>query len=274
VKPNPDLIHNEIAVEIGAIADLAAGNADLLINRGGTSALSGEEYRRRLSKAFRSDALEKEVLNLPFGSGSGFVSSRIGQPGWVFCARIGNHPKPWFRFVAANQQTWSPYTDVEGNPIVVSDTLSALVAADPGGDATEAHLPNGSMTGVYEAWEIAHQDIFDTWTWMTDPKNLRPDIPLALREAALLVQDHGDFLGVDQLGLLQKLNAKWDKEIVDEVRRIVRSDKTERKKLEVLLEYVQSQGLQAPDPVKPLPAINADDIRVVCWMAVSQTWKS
>jgi hypothetical protein len=273
-KPNTDLIHNEIAIELGVLAELAAGNAELLINRGGTSALSGEEYRRRLSKAFRSDALKKEVENLPFGSGSGFVSSRIGQPGWVFCAKIGNHAKPWFRFVAADPATWEPYMDQDGRPVISADTLNSLVAADPGGDATEAHLPNGSMTGVYSAWDIAHQDILETWTWMTDPRNLRPEIPLALREAAALVAEKGDFLGVEQGALLQKLNAKWEKEIVDSVRRIVRSESSDHDKLVELQDYVVTQGLQAPDPVKPLPSIKPDDIRVVCWMAVSQTWKS
>ena len=273
-KPNLDLIHNDIAVELDAVAQIAAGNAEILISRGGSAALSGEEYRRRLTKAMRSDALRREVETLPFGSGSGFVSSRIRQPGWVFCARIGDHPKPWFRFVAADPATWEPKLNADGKPLIVTDTLTALVAADPGGEATEAHLASGSMTGVYSAWEFAHKDIFDTWAWMTDAKNLRPDVPLALREAAELVTLHGDFLGAEQNALLQKLNAKWDKEIVDAVRLIVRSGESNSEKLRNLSEYVQGQGLKAPEPVKPLPVIQEDEIRVVCWMAVSNTWNN
>ena len=222
----------------------------------------------------RSDALRREVETLPFGSGSGFVSSRIRQPGWVFCARIGDHPKPWFRFVAADPASWEPKLNADGKPLIVTDTLTALVAADPGGEATEAHLASGSMTGVYSAWEFAHKDIFDTWAWMTDAKNLRPDVPLALREAAELVTLHGDFLGAEQNALLQKLNAKWDKEIVDAVRLIVRSGESNSEKLRNLSEYVQGQGLKAPEPVKPLPVIQEDEIRVVCWMAVSNTWNN
>lgn len=270
-KPNLDLIHNEIAIELDVVAELAAGNAEILISRGGASALSGEEYRRRLTKAMRSDGLKNEVESLPFGSGSGFVSSRIRQPGWVFCAKIGDHAKPWFRFIAADPTTWEPLLDPTGVPLIVTDTLTALVAADPGGEATEAHLPNGSMIGVYSAWEIAHKDIFDTWAWMTDAKNLRPDVPLALREAALLVAEHGDILGAEQNSLLQKLNAKWDKEIVDAVRLIVRSENSNPEKLRILAAYVQGQGLRAPAPVKPLPVIAKEDIRVVCWMAISNT---
>ena len=270
-KPNLDLIHNDIAVEIEAINDIAAGNAEILLSRGGIAALSGEEYRRRLTKASRSDGLHKEVLALPYGSGSGFVSSRIRQPGWVFCARIGDHPKPWFRFVPADPSTWLPALNESGQPLVVSDTLTALVASDPGGDATEVFLPDAAASGVYAAWEIAHRDMFESWMWMTDRKNLQPEIPLALREAAELVIEHGDVLGVEQNQLLQKLNAKWDKEIVDAVRRIVRSGKSNNEKLLELAEYVQTQGLRAPEPLKPLPVIDEDDIRVVCWMAVSNS---
>jgi hypothetical protein len=273
-KPNLDLIHNDIAVELQGVADIAAGKADILLSRGGVAALSGEEYRRRLAKAFRNDTLRRNVESLPFGSGSGFVSSRIRQPGWVFCARIANHPKPWFRFVAANPETWQPHKDAEGNPLVIADTLTALVAADPGGDSSEVHLPDAAGRGVYDAWEIAHRDMYDTWMWMTDRRNLSPEIPLALREAAALVMEHGDALGAEQNTLLQKLNAKWDKEIVDAVRVIVRSDDSPAERLLALADYVQTQGLKAPEPIKPLPVIDKDEIRVVCWMAVSTSWKS
>jgi hypothetical protein len=273
-KPNLDLIHNDIAIELGAVADIAAGKADILLSRGGAAALSGEEYRRRLAKAFRSDSLRRSVESLPFGSGSGFVSSRVRQPGWVFCARIGDHPKPWFRFVAANPATWLPHIDAEGNSLVVSDTLTALVAADPGGDSSDVHLPEAAARGVYDAWDIAHRDIYDTWMWMTDRRNLSPDIPLALREAAALVMEHGEALGPEQNALLQKLNAKWDKEIVDAIRSIVRSDKSNNERLVELADYVQARGLKAPEPIRPLPVIDKSDIRVVCWIAVSTNWKS
>jgi hypothetical protein len=268
-KPNLDLIHNDIAIELDGVKQIADENAEILIARGGAAALSGEEYRRRLAKALRNEGTRGEVMGLPFGSGSGFTSSRIRQAGWVFCAKIADHPKPWFRFVAADSQYWQPKLNSDGLPLVIADTLTSLVAADPGGEATEVYLPESAATGVYDAWEIASRDIFDTWSWMTDPRNLRPDVPLALREAAALVSENGDFLGAEQNPLLQKLNAKWEKEIVDEVRKIVRSDKANREKLEELHAYVQAQGLRAPDPVKPLPPIAIEDIRVVCWIAVS-----
>ena len=70
---------------------------------------------------------------------------------------------------------------------------------------------------------------------------------------------------------MQKLNAKWDREIVDAVRIIVRVDETAGERLKKLVTYVNAQGLRAPAPVKPLPVIAKEDIRVVCWMAISNT---
>ena len=133
---------------------------------------------------------------------------------------------------------------------------------------SEQFLPEAAKTGVFEAWSYAQRDIYDAWTWMTDPKNLRPEVPLALREAAELVYEHGGHLGEVQNDLLQRLNAKWDKRIVDEVRLIVRSEEAPRKRLDRLVDFVREAGLRIPEKVQPLPPIELADIRVVCWMAV------
>lgn len=268
VRPNLDIVHHDIVAELDGVRDLAAGNADILLNRGGSAALSGEEYRRRLDRALRDENVRRDVNALPFGSGSGFVSTRLRQAGWVFCARIGEHAKPWFRFVLAEPASWEPKQGAEGRVVMTNDTLTALVAADPGSKVTEQHLPDAARTGVFKAWQHAQKDIYEAWTWMTDPKNLRPEVPLALREAAELVYEHGSHLGDAQNDLLQRLNAKWDKRIVDEVRLIVRSDEPPRKRLERLATFVREAGLRVPEKISPLPPIEMSDIRVVCWMAV------
>ena len=41
-------------------------------------------------------------------AGSGFQSSRVRQSGYVFCARIGEHDTPWFRYVAVDNTDWTP----------------------------------------------------------------------------------------------------------------------------------------------------------------------
>jgi hypothetical protein len=214
------------------------------------------------------DTVRRDVLALAYGSGSGFVTDRVRQPGWVFCARIADHPKPWFRFVGADA-TWSPATGPDGAKLILDDTLAALVAADPGGDQCEQDVPKVAATGVFDAWAIAQGHIFDAWSRLTDIANLQPEIPLALREAAELVVTAGDGLGFEaQQGLLRRLNARWDRRIVGAVREIVRSDRPPRERVALLADYVKEEGLLLPEPPEPLPQVDKDDIRLVCWMAV------
>ncbi len=256
------------------IQDIHDEKTDLLENRGGSASLSGEEYRRRLEKAFGDPRVKGDVTGLPYCAGSGFVSSRISNPGWVFCTRIAEHPQPWFRFVAADAE-WQPYRrEGTDEPWIVDDTLTSLVAADPGGPDTEQYIPAAAQAGVFAAWALAEKNIFDKWSRLSDPANLQPDVPLALREAAELVAEHGGSLGLaEQQDLHAKLNGAWEKRIVDRVREIVRAEEPASKRLLDLQAFVKEAGLQTPPPPEPLPTITRDDIRLVCWMAVSTAYE-
>jgi len=265
--PTVEVALNDLRQQIDDIYD---ERTELFETGGGSAALSGEEYRRRLEKAIADPRMKSDVLALPYGAGSGFVSAKTKTPGWVFCARIADHPQPWFRFVAADPD-WTPFIREEtGKPWIIDDTLSSLVAADPGGRETEQDLPDGAAKGVFDAWAHAHEHIYSTWTRLTDVANLQPDIPLALREAADLVVNHGAYLGIEkQQGLLQRLNARWEKRIVDRVREIVRSEAAASARIDELVGFVADAGLEPPEPAEPLPVIERDDVRLVCWMAVS-----
>ena len=260
--------------KIEQIKDIRDGDASLFDTRGGSAAQSGEEYRQRLQRALDDPATKLEVERLPFGSGSGFVSTRCARPGWVFCARIGGtreHARPWFRWVGAESDTWIPSRDDNGQPIVRDDTLSCLVAADPVGEGEPQSLSESAKIRVFEAWEIARRDIFEKWTRLTDPANLSPAFPLAIREAASMVQDYGTHLGGEaQQDLHRRICGRWPKRIVDEIRSIVRSDGAPRKKVDSLYKFVvQEQALEIPEQAKPLAPICIEDIQLVCWMAVS-----
>jgi hypothetical protein len=49
-----------------------------------------------------------------------------------------------------------------------------------------------------------------------------------------------------QQGLLQRLNARWEKRIVDRVREIVRSDAGASERLDQLLAFVPEAGVEPP----------------------------
>jgi hypothetical protein len=252
------------------IVDLYNEDPTLLLDAGGSEALSGEEYRRRLNESLKMSNVKREVLDLPFGSGSGFVSTKVRQPGYVFCARIGYEEKPWFRFVVVDADTWQPTADVVGAPLIFDDTLTCLIAADPGTIAGDQEISDKALAEVFGAWELAQNDIYSKWTFLTDPVNLEPKVAKALREAHHLVAEEGSFLGPEAQDLLMaKLNGRWGTSVVKAVRSIVRDEKlTGKKKVEALAAFVTEVGLSLPEQPQPLKAVRLEDIRVVCWMAV------
>lgn len=266
--PKVEVVLHDKRREIMALFD---ENAALLADGGGSRALSGEEFRRRLSRSMRDPFLKDQILELPQGSGSGFVSSRLLQAGFVFCIKIGTHGTPWFRFIACDNSTWKPVLKQNGKPWIDADTLTCLIAADPGDNELTQVIPNEAMASVFDAWDIVRSDVHTEWTRLTDWNLHAPQIDLALREAVKLVFDHGSFLKHgEQSELLGKLNARWDNSIVRGVRQIVREEKKSNKeKIESLLEFVIKNGLQKPEYGKPLPKVNIEEIRVVSWMAVS-----
>lgn len=258
------------------VMDLFNENPVLLVEGGGSGALSGEEYRRRLGRALGDNFLRSMVLELPFGSGSGFVSKRVRQAGYVFCVRIGEHETPWFRFVAADPVTWTPLDRVDpasGEPIpwIDGDTLTCLVAADPGEDNGDRQvMSDAAATGVFAAWERAQTDVHAKWSELSDWANLQPQIEKALRDAIDLVSDEGGHLGPEVQGdLVARLNGRWERAIVRAVREIVRNeDHSKRERVDALLAFVTETGLPIPEQPQPLVPVRKNDIRVICWMAV------
>jgi len=243
----------------------------LLVEGGGSEAISGEEYRRRLSKALEASNDEKEILGLPFGAGSGFKSGRVATSGYVFCARIGEEEKPWFRFVSVDEETWKPLVDDDDVPKIASDTLTCLLAADPQVPRGGQDISDQALAQVFESWALAQRNIHDRWMHLTDRANLEPKIEKPLREAYALVLEHGEGLGLERQDvLLAKLNGRWDTGVVKHIRSIVRSDLSNKKKIAAIDAFVTEAGLPVPEQAQPLRPVRLEDIRVVCWMAVSK----
>lgn len=253
------------------IKDIYNEDAKLLIEGGGSGALSGEEYRRRLGKAMQSVYPREDVLNLPYGSGSGFVSTRIRQSGFVFCVKVGSHKLPWFRFVATDKRSWNPLFKSDGTPWIDDDTLTCLIAADPGEKEETQVMPEAALKTVFEAWSLARKDVYDDWSKLTDWANLEPQVPKALRAAIEIVFEHGNFMSQEeQQDLIGKLNGRWEYAIVKSVREIIKDESmSEIEKVKTLQKFVRDSGLPTPTKPEPLPAVRIDDIRVVCWMAVT-----
>ncbi|MET8332184.1 helicase-related protein [Streptosporangium canum] len=238
-----------------------------LFETGGASALSGEEYRRRLQSELAHSHVRDAVRSLPWGSGTGFTRTGGAQPGLVFCARIGDHPRPWFRYVPLTDDL-SITRDEQGHPIVVDDTLSCLAAADPGGPGTPAALTDVVYQAAFPAWAHARRHIFGAWMHNADPANLQLSVPKVMRDAAELVRQHGSHLGEGQDDLVERLQAPYSPRILRAVREGLAYPGTVKQRVNQLTELADRLGIVKQTAPEPLPAITEDDVHLVCWIAI------
>ncbi|WP_454728191.1 SNF2-related protein [Cellulosimicrobium protaetiae] len=243
--------------------------AQLLDNGGSSASLSGEEYRRRLFDAVQVDAAMKtEVLALPYGSGAGFVSNGVRGNGYVFCVRIGGESKPWFRYVAADG-AWNVRRSTDGVPLVSSDTLVSLRVADPVAPGRERWLPEDVYAQAFAAWSVARDDVFATWTAMTDPNAFEPDVPAAFRDATELIRTNGRYLDREaKTALLRRLRSVPPVKVARAVRRALTEGRTAEEQITKVTEVLDAAGVIAAPPREPLPWIEKHEVRLVAWMAV------
>jgi hypothetical protein len=249
------------------IEQLYEENPELLESRGNSAALSGEEYRRRLSTELKDPYTKHDVEQLAYGSGSGFENPRIRTNGYVFCIKIGDHPKPWFRFVPVDAN-WAPAI-ADGVAEVNEDMLASLVAADPVNAATERWMTAEVYDKAFDAWEIARASAHSAWTVLTDPINLKPDSPKAFRDASTLVMTSGQFLGTEaQMELYGKLNAVPPEKVKRAIRAALSLPGSDEERIRAIKEEIDSSGIQKPEPAQVLPHVTENQVRLVVWMAV------
>ena len=279
------------------IDKLRAENPELFENGGAAAALSGEEYRKRLSKAMSNPHTERLVKGLPWTAGSGFVNPNAARSGYVFCMKMGEHPTPWFRFVPADPTTWEARSEreaegsgwvelppvgevaaaeptqeqvAESRIIVESDTLTSLIAADPGDPDMARVLPEVAFEKAYDAWDAARDTALVDWQRLTDPNNLMPEPPKALRDAAELVYraGQGALAPAHQMDLLARLNSAPPARVVRDIRGALNSAKTDADKITEIREIVIEAGLTPAEAPEALPWLEPVDVHLIAWMAV------
>lgn len=224
-------------------------------------AFSGEEYRQELRHGMEDERIAELVRSLPWGSGSGL--KRAGNPGFVFCARVGDHPQPVFRWVplgAEGAAGAEPSGDLLG--------CLARAHAEP---TTPRHLDEQAHTLAYDAWDVARTHIHKEWQFATDPANLQPRVPKPMRDAAELITRIAP-AGMTRAAadeLVARLNGNYNQRIQAAFRGAMRSEATEQERADRVAELADEFGLQSAPPPQPLPAITVDDVHLVCWLAVS-----
>jgi hypothetical protein len=246
------------------IERLRQGDAELFESGGsGKSVLSGEEYRQELRKALENADLEARIKALPWGSGSGMAIQRKGGTlGYVFCVRVGDHDRPLYRYVGME------------NPIeaeVVDDTLACLDYARPHqGFDTPRILDDNTYSTAFDAWRYALDSIVEQWNKAADPANLMPPVPAAMQRAVELVRtSKPESMTIKEADhLVDTLEAPYPERVVRTIRAVLNDNGTNVEKVKALARTVVELGLEPSPPPEPLPEITADDVHVVCWLAI------
>ena len=271
-QPGRDITFSETREEIERIR---AQDSDLF-ERGGTArgVLSGEEYRQQLRQAIEQGRRE-QIERLPWGSGSGMATdagSSVGNS-YVFCARVGDRDQPVFRYVASElPNTIDVDGSMDGSERVVSDTLTCLDhARPPDGFDTPRTLDDDAYMGAFNAWDIARDDIVRKWNHLADKANLEPQLPPALLRAVEILRNHSP-TGATQDDIdraIDSLSAPYPVRTIRTIRVAMNSSDDPNQQAALILEVVQTLGLEPYVPPAPRPEITPDDVHLVCWLALS-----
>lgn len=243
-----DVVFAETRAEIER---LRREDASLLENAGeDPSAHSGEEYRQELRKGL--EIYGRRIEQLPGGAGSGFLGGAV--KGHFYCARVGD--RVFLRFVPS-----------DGSKIV-KDTLGCLrlIACR---EETPRDLAPDLQERAYDAWRQARHDIWQEWTFATDPANLQPRVRPVLRAAADHLRRHPP-AGTTQEelnSLVEAVEAPWGVRIERQIREVLVVEDPAAASA-ALAAKIRELGLQPFRAPEPLPPIGEDEIHLVCWMGV------
>ncbi len=240
-----------------------------LFERGGTVAATqtGEEYRQTLRKALKESP--DKLSTLPWKVGSGMVKGK--DRGLFFCAVVGdnsNFQRTYLRFVKTTHE-WKPQINTSD----IIDELGTCLRIIECQENTPTWMPNHVQDNVYDFWDIAQKHIWDDWMEQTDPANLQPKLDRINREVAAFIRRHSPLkLSPDKCRqALDIVESPWPRREQNELRQIFKKDASTPVEFQELsgqlVDYILETGLETSHPPDPLPPIETDDVKLLCWMA-------
>ena len=236
-----------------------------LLDRGSTTrgAMSGEEFRQETRAAFENTTLIRQIEALPWcaGSAMSLADSRAEEPGFVFCARVGDDPRPQFRFVSLS----------EDKP-VSQQTLYCLNTASPvdGFETRPVELSEDYLSLAFRAWEKARNEIVEDWNFHSDKANLESAVTPRQQRAAELIEKHPPpgYTHQQIERLLDTVRAPHLERVVRALQVAINNHEGPSEQVQAIIKVVNDLGLQPHYAAKPRPEIAASDVHLVVWIAV------
>lgn len=151
------------------------------------------------------------------------------------------------------------------------DTLTCLKRIECT-EETERALPDAMREQIYDAWEIARADIYEQWQEQTDPLNVQPDIRKLFREVGQHLRDNwpDDMTQEELQETVEAVEAPWGRRYERELREIYEDESLGPvEKSRQLVEKVEDLGLQPFEAPDPLPPIEKDEVKLICWMVIA-----
>ena len=234
-----------------------------LFERGGTvsSTQTGEEYRQTLRKALKEN--RDKIVNLPWKSGSGMIKGK--EQGIFFCATIGEK-RTYLRFVRADKQ-WK--TTEDKKIIKEIGTCLRLIENE---ENTNTELSQEAQKSVYDFWNIAKEDIFKSWMYEADPANLQPKIRKINRDVADFIRFHKPSEMNEHIinKALDIVESPWPRRDETLLREQFNDDNDKGKeKTKRLINWIINTGLEPAGSPELLPPISKEDVKLICWLAVT-----
>ena len=173
--------------------------------------------------------------------------------GHFFCAKVGEDS---VFFVSFLEGGW----DRKGHTRMFE--IDCVHGKHTTGDSAEL------QEAAYSAWQRARHDIYEEWRFATDPANLQPRVRPALKKAADHIRKYPR-PGMSQAQidrLVESIEAPWAARIERQIRECA-ENLTTFEASAAIAGKVKELGLEPFKPADPLPPIDEDEIRLVCWIA-------
>ena len=126
---------------------------------------------------------------------------------------------------------------------------------------------------AYDAWKRARDNIHESWMFETDPANLQPKVRKLNREVAAFIREHPP-PDVEQEQLhrcLDAVESPWSRREENQLRIVWNQDfDSPGEKSKALVDEIERIGAEPFQPPDPLPPIEADEIHLICWMAIER----